>query len=190
MEQARRALGDLLAGAVLVGLAAVGLASLSANPDLATYEFGADPGPGLFPRLLLWALLAGGVALAAGAAWTLIRSRPGKETGGAPVRSLPRPEAGGPPARMRPREPWITTPGRFVLPVLFVGSLAIYIVAMRTLGFRATTAAFAAAWIFVLGRQQEGRWTARWAALAVAGGVLTAAVTYTVFRGFVKVPLP
>jgi hypothetical protein len=171
MEQARRALGDLFAGAVLVGLAAVGLVSLAGNPDLATYEFGADPGPGLFPRLLLWALLAGGAALAASAAWSLARAR---------LRLAQTPL----------RAPWIVAPRRFALPALFVTSLAVYILALRPLGFRAATAAFAAAWIFVLARQQEGRWSARWAALAVVGGVLTAAVTYTVFKGFVKVPLP
>ncbi len=171
MERARRALGDLFAGAVLAGLAAVGLVSLAGNPDLAAYEFGADPGPGLFPRLLLWALLAGGAALAAGAAWSLARARLH-------------------PAQTPPREPWVVAPGRFALPALFVASLAAYIVALRPLGFRVATAAFAAAWIFVLARQQEGRWSARWAALAVAGGVLTAAAAYTVFKVFVKVPLP
>jgi hypothetical protein len=177
MEQARRALGDLFAGAVLVGLAAVGLVSLKRNPDLAAYEFGADPGPGLFPRLLLWALLAGGVALAGGAAMSLVRARP-------------RPGTSGSVLRTRSGVPWIAAPGRFFLPVLFVGSLAAYILALRSLGFRAATAAFAAAWIFVLARQQEGRWSARWAGLAFAGGVLTAAVIYAVFKGFVKVPLP
>jgi hypothetical protein len=164
MGSGRGAGADLTAGGVLVGLAAVGLRALARHPDLTAYDFGAAPGPGLLPRLLLWALAAGGGALMAGAIWTLVRSgRPGiSRVGGR----------------------------RWVLPALFALSLGGYVAVLRTVGFLATTAVFAALWILVLTRHGGEQLSVRTGARAVAAAVGITAAVYYVFTGFVKVPLP
>ncbi len=164
MDPGRRALTDLASGGVLLGLAAVGLRALARHPDLVAYDFGADPGPGLLPRLLLWALAAGGGVLLAQGIWTLVRSG--------------RPEVA--PGWGRP----------LVLPALFALSLAGYVAALKPAGFRAATAVFATLWILVLTRQGGDRLSIRAAAGAVAAAAGITAAVYYVFKGFVKVPLP
>ncbi|MDR7519141.1 MAG: tripartite tricarboxylate transporter TctB family protein [Armatimonadota bacterium] len=165
-QHARRALGDLLAGTVILTVTAAGWMSLRANRTLATFDFGTDPGPALMPRLLLAGLGAGGLALAGRAAWRLVRS--GGLCGGLAARSWAPP---------------------LLLPTVFVASLVVYLAGLPVIGFRLATFAFCTAWVFAL-THRRGRPPVRAAALALAAAAVITGAVYSVFAGFVKVPLP
>lgn len=159
-------MGDLLAGTVILAVTAAGWMSLRANRTLAMFDFGTDPGPALMPRLLLAGLGAGGLALAGRAAWRLVRS--GGLRGGLAARSWAPP---------------------LLWPAVFVASLVIYLAGLSVVGFRPATFAFCTAWVFALARRW-GRPPVRAAVLALAAAAMITGAVYSVFKGFVKVPLP
>jgi hypothetical protein len=163
-EGRRDAIGDLVTGIVMLAVVAVGSWSLWHNAELTELDYGADPGPGLLPEILL-ALL--GVLAAAMVLWALFRLRAG-----------PRLPAGEP---RRPL-PWF--------PFLLVGVLVVYSQVMALFGFIPTTLAVTALFLVSIHAQEHGR--PGWRALAV-GAVEAVAITlatWVVFEKFIHIPLP
>lgn len=163
-------LGDVLAGVVLLVLAGAGLWSLGANPDIAGVDYGADPGPGFLPRILLALLAAGALGLIAVG---LLR------------RARRRTAAAGPDAPQ-----W----RRHAIPALFLAALVVYSKAMTGLGFLEATLVFSVLWTVVLGFQETKGGTAafvlrRLALYLLEGAAITAGI-YAVFAWLIKVPLP
>jgi hypothetical protein len=132
------------------------------------YDFDADPGPALVPRLLLAALGAGGAVLAG------LGLRGLRRAAGARQASTPGLARGGPP----------------LLPALFVATLAGYLVILPALGYLAATLLFSAGWILALAGRERSRAGPRAWALALGGGLAVTLTLYGIFRGFVRVPLP
>jgi hypothetical protein len=170
MTPAQRGLTDALSGVVLIIVAGVGLRALAATTAaLEGFDIGTDPGPALMPRLLLWALGAGGLWLAGFGGWRFAGARRQLGAGSTGQRSD------------------LT---RYTVPVLFALSLVAYVRGLFVAGFAVVTFVFCFAWIVVLTRQIEGQFEWR-RALASAGAALAiTAVVYYVFHGFVRVPLP
>lgn len=167
-------LADFVAAGLVLAVAAVGLAWLRGNETLIAYDFGADPGPALFPRLLLQALGLGGLVLLARAVWGL-----------AAVRRHGR-------ARIdrAARAAWRRAVREALWPAVFLLSLAAYLTALPRLGFVSATTAFALAWILVLTRRQDRRLGPRAVAVAIVAALAISLLTTAVFEGFVQVPLP
>jgi len=167
-------LADFVAAVLVLAVAAVGLAWLRGNETLTAYDFGTDPGPALFPRLLLQALGLGGLVLLARALWGLaaIRRRGGVRTDRA---------AGA---------GWRRAAWGALWPAVFLLSLAAYLAALPRLGFVPATTAFALAWILVLTRRQDRRLGLRAVAAAIVAALAISLLTAAVFEGFVQVPLP
>lgn len=166
-ERARQGLSDALSGLILAIVGVVGLLSLKRNATLTTFDFGTDPGPALVPRLLLLALLVGGIGLIGlGVTRTVT-------TGIGAVAGLRR-------ATLR----------HHAVLIGFMLSLAVYLGALPRMGFVWATLVFTASWIAILTRTAGHPFRPRDVLTAiVAAAVITAAVYY-VFKGFVKVPLP
>lgn len=162
---ARRNWGDLITGLTVVALAIVGFWGMYADPAARTLDFGDDPGPGLFPTILLAALGVMGVWLA--------------------LSSLSR-SAGGEGEEPRPGAGW----RRLLLPAFMVVTLTGYVQVLPRLGFLTLSFAFALVWILLLGLEEGVRLTAgRLLRCAVEAGTLVG-VIYVVFAKLVKVPLP
>ncbi|MDR7419271.1 MAG: tripartite tricarboxylate transporter TctB family protein [Armatimonadota bacterium] len=170
MTAARQGVTDVVSGLTLLAVAGVGLRALAGTTRaLAGFDFGTDPGPALMPRLLLWALGAGGVWLTAFGAWRLARSR--------------RQPRAGPVARP-------SDLAKYAIPAAFALSLAVYVWGLFAAGFVAVTVVFCFFWIAALSRQGEGRLGWRRALTSAGAAVAIAAAVYYVFKGFVRVPLP
>ncbi|MDQ7842181.1 MAG: tripartite tricarboxylate transporter TctB family protein [Armatimonadota bacterium] len=167
VEQARRGLSDLLAGAILLVVGIVGLAALGRNATLTSFDFGTDPGPALLPRVLLLFLLGGGAVLI-----LLGVARLGPALAGLP-------EVGHSLALRA-----------YIRPAAFAASLSVYLVALPRLGFIAATLLFGAGWIAVLTPGEDRGPALRFLAQSVAAALVITAALYYVFKGFVKVPLP
>lgn len=166
-EKARRAFGDIAISLVLFGIMGAGFWSLTDNKDI-LLDFGNDPGPGLFPSLLLWALGLCGLALLAVAIWQLWRA--GAEEEGS------RSATGG----------WRI----FLNPSLLVACLFIYVYAIGTVGFLPSTICFALLWVFNLGIQDEGVPGFRTVAVYSLEALAVSFVIYLIFAKIIKVPLP
>ena len=80
-EESRRSVarGDLVTGLILLGAAAVGAWNLLGNQTLREFDYGADPGPGLVPSLLLVLLAVCAAALALRGLMGMWRRVPGPE---------------------------------------------------------------------------------------------------------------
>ena len=167
-DESRRAVarGDLVTGLILLGATAVGAWSLLGNETLREFDYGADPGPGLVPSLLLILL---GVCAAALALRGLVGLR----------RRVPVPE---------PREPLGAR--RIVYPALLVATLCLYVLGMPAVGFIPATVLFTGLWSILIGRQETGVLTIRSTALRLVEALAITAAVYVVFAWFIKVPLP
>lgn len=157
---------DLLTGLVLVGVTLAGFWSLRTNETIATFDFGTDPGPALFPRLLLSALGVSSLAVLGAAGWRLRRA------------VEPRRSAS---ARPRGRAWWVLS---------FVATLTAYVFAMPAVGFLPATLTFSVFWTVLLRYQDVKRFEARSILRSVlAAAALTGAI-YLLFVTGVRVPLP
>ncbi|HXF82856.1 MAG TPA: tripartite tricarboxylate transporter TctB family protein [bacterium] len=167
VEQARQGLSDVLAGTILLVVGIVGLIALGRNATLTSFDFGADPGPALLPRLLLVALLGGGtVVILLG----VLRWRAARVS----LRDVGRTLA------LRP----------YRRPAVFVASLSVYLGALPRLGFITATLLFAAGWIAALTPEEDRRPLPRSLGQTAGAALVITAALYYVFKGFVKVPLP
>jgi hypothetical protein len=152
-------------GGLLLVLTVVGFWRLYGNQDVATLDFGNDPGPGLFPKLLLWALGLAGL-------WLIVQAlaRRRARSGGAVGSVLE--------AR------------RLLLPALMVATLAGYVLLLPRFGFLSLTCLFGLGWILLLDVEAESRLTwGRLLRFVTEAGVLSALI-YLVFAKLVRVPLP
>ena len=167
-EDSRRSVGwsDLVAGLVLLGATAAGAWSLLGNETLHEFDFGADPGPGLVPSLLLVVLGVCAAALALRSLAGLWRRVPTSAPEQAPgVR-------------------------RMAYPTLLVATLCLYALGMPAVGFLPATLAFTCLWSVLIGRQETGAPTIRSVALWIGQALAITAAVYVVFGWFIKVPLP
>jgi hypothetical protein len=152
-------------GGFLLVLTVVGFWRLYGNQDVRGLDFGSDPGPGLFPTLLLWALGLAGL-------WLIVQARARQRAR--------RGEAGGITWEAR----------RLLLPGLMVTTLAGYVLILPRFGFLPLTCLFGLGWILLLDFEAESRLTwGRLLRFVVEAGVLSALI-YLVFAKLVKVPLP
>lgn len=161
----REARGDLVTGLVLLVFSGIGFWQLHANPNVAGLDFGNDPGPSLFPTLLLWGLGLSGLWLAGRG---LIRWRvPGGRGGRAAPGS-----------------------GRLVRPALLVLTLVGYVLALQRFGFLPATFVFSLIWVLILAWEEGGRPSGRRLLLRLLEAGALSGVVYYVFAKLVKVPLP
>jgi hypothetical protein len=156
--------GSLLLGPVLIALAVIGLHNVLTDPYLGM-DMGADPGPDLFPIMLLGALGLGGLIQTA-------------------VCGLRAWRAGGiaPDPELAPRV--------LLAPALLVVSLILYNLAVFRLGYLAATFILAVVWLPVVEWLTGGRIALPRLALFVVEAVLIAGFLYIVFRHGIRVPLP
>lgn len=158
--------GDLVTGLILLGATAAGAASLLGNETLHEFDFGADPGPGLVPSLLLVLLGVCAAALVLRAIFGLWRRIPVSVPENAPgVR-------------------------RIAYPTLLVATLCLYALGMPAVGFLPATLAFTCLWSVLIGRQEAGVPTIGSAAVWIGEALAITAAVYVVFAWFIKVPLP
>lgn len=130
-------------------------------------DWGADPGPGLVPALLLALLGLGALGL-------ILR-------GGVALRGTPKQtEAGAVSAMIRP----------YLLPLAMVLFLIVYSQAMIAVGFLPATAVFASVWSILIAWQDGRRRNLRGIALFVAEGLAITFFIYFAFERIIGVPLP
>ena len=159
--------GDLtvITGLILLGATAIGAWSLLGNEALTAFDYGADPGPGLVPELLLVLL---GVCAAALALRGLMGLR----------QAVPEPKTQEPSAR------------RIVYPSLLVVTVFLYALGLPAAGFLAATIVFTGLWSILIGRQEAGVLTIKSSALFAVEALAITAGVYVVFAELIKVPLP
>ena len=157
--------GDLVTGLILLGATAIGAWSLLGNEALTAFDYGADPGPGLVPELLLVLL---GVCAAALALRGLMGLR----------QAVPEPKTQEPSAR------------RIVYPSLLVVTVFLYALGLPVAGFLAATIVFTGLWSILIGRQEAGVLTIKSSALFAVEALAITAGVYVVFAELIKVPLP
>lgn len=148
-------------------MSALGTWSLATNPRVTGMDWGADPGPGLVPGLLLALLGLGALGLVLRAGVGLGRSRGQRGPGVAP-------------AALRP----------YLLPAAMVLLLIVYSQAMTAVGFVWTTALFACLWSILIAWQQGRRRDVAGILLFVVEGLAITAFMYVVFERVIGVPLP
>ena len=167
-QESRRSVGwgDLVTGLILLGATAAGAGSLLGNETLHEFDFGADPGPGLVPSLLL-------VLLGVCAAALVLRAIFG------PWRRIPTSVPGNAPGVRR-----------IAYPTLLVATLCLYALGMPAVGFLPATLAFTCLWSVLIGRQETGAPTIGSALLWMGEALAITAAVYVVFAWFIKVPLP
>ena len=176
-DESRRSVarGDLATGLVLLGAAAAGAWSLLGNDELNAFDYGADPGPGLVPELLLVVLGACAAALALRGLIGLWRAPPGPDRR---RRSDPGTSRGEPDTR------------RGAYPSLLVATLILYALGLPAAGFVTATIVFTVLWAILLGRQEAGELAVTTTALFAFEALAITAGVYVVFAWLIKVPLP
>lgn len=161
----RRDWGDLATGVIVVLMAGVGFWGMYADPGAGALDFGDDPGPGLFPTILLTGLGVMGLWLAL---HSLLRRRAGQANGAG--------AAGD----------W----RRLVLPTVMVVSLVGYVWGLPRLGFLPLSFAFALVWILLLSIEEGVRPSAGRLLRQVLEAGSLIGVIYVVFAKLVRIPLP
>jgi len=179
-EGSRRtvARGDLATGLVLVAAAAVGAFSLLGNDELTAFDYGADPGPGLVPELLLAVLGAFAVGLVLRGFIGLRRAAPEPGLRGGVS------HAGGETGHLA------SGVRRSATPSLLVVTLLLYALGLPAAGFVTATIVFTLLWSILLGRQEAGKLAFGSTALFAAEAFAITAGVYAVFAWLIKVPLP
>jgi hypothetical protein len=167
-ERRRTAQLDFATGMAILGACGVGAWSLAGNRVLYDFDYGADPGPGLVPALLLAVLVLCAVVMI-----MIATVRLWIERGGAIIAAA---------NRMN----W-----KFlVLPTGMTASLLLYAWSVAQLGFLPSTMVFALLWCLLIGLQDNPRLTPRdlivvaVEAFAISGGI------YLVFVKLIEVQLP
>jgi hypothetical protein len=158
---------DIAVSLVLLAACGIGAWSLAGNRVLYDFDYGADPGPGLVPGLLLAALALCSIGLMGWALFRLwlIRGQAGAvhETGGLK---------------------------RIAMPAAMTVCLIAYARTLVDLGFLETTITFTAVWCILIGLQEDGRPSAARLALYAAEAVAITGGIYLVFAKLIQVPLP
>ena len=154
----------LAAGGFFALWAIAGWYSLLTNTQIMGETFGADPGPGLLPAIVLSIVSAGSLILVGAGLYGLGNLR-------------------------APPIAWRRLSRQFVMPLLLAASLVGYIPLIHTIGFVAANTVFAAAWMLIIGAG-EVRSDPRRALLHVAlGTVIGVSLIYYVFIYWISVPL-
>ena len=169
--------GDLATGIVLVAAAGVGAFSLLGNDELTAFDYGADPGPGLVPELLLAVLGAFAVGLVLRGFFGLRRAAPEPGRGG----DSP---AGGETGHIA------SGVRRSATPSLLVATLLVYALGLPAAGFVTATIVFTLLWSILLGRQEAGKLAFGSTTLFAVEALAITAGVYAVFAWLIKVPLP
>lgn len=155
---------QLAAGTFLGLWSLLGWWSVIGTPALWSDEYGADPGPGLLPKLVLSMLSLGALILLADAARRILLEPP-------------------------PAGYWPGLRRHTLMPALFLASLLILIPAIDTLGFIPASGGFAFAWMVVLGHRSGEGAPGALLPLAAAGAVIGVGLIYFVFVYLIGVPL-
>lgn len=166
--QARKALGDLSAGLLLVLIAWAGLASVRVGQAQLQLDFDNDPGPYLVPELLLAVVGIGGLVLVLAGTWRLVRSG----------------------RALTPAPGWSERAPGLLLVVAFVASMALYLHLLFALGFRLATFVLCSGWILILTRQTGQRPFVRDLAISVLTAAVVVGAVGFVFKNLIRVPLP
>ena len=154
-----------LAAGVFLGLwSLAGWWSVTGTPALWSADYGADPGPGLLPTLVLTILSLGALILVVNGVRqiVLVSPNPGYWTG------LRR---------------------HTLVPALFLVSLLVLVPAIDTLGFIPASGVFAFAWMVVLGHRSGGGAARTLLPLAAAGSLIGVGLIYFVFVYLIGVPV-
>ncbi len=152
-----------IAAGVYLGIwSLVGWWSFARTPALWSGDYGADPGPGLLPMLVLAILSAGSMLLvAAGVRHSIVASTA--------------------------KEYWREVSRGSMRPAILVLTLLIFVSAIGVLGFAISTIFFCFAWMFVLGYAVSGKKAAVLQAAIGTGVGVT--LVYVVFVYLIGVPL-
>lgn len=156
----------LVLGLALIAMGVLGLVELVFDPLLQDIDAGsADPGPAMFPRVLLMTLIAAGVGQC------------GIALAGAARRGF-----------VRDAEFALA---RLAFPAVLVASLLVYAYALPRAGYTLATAVFALAWLALIGwRDRSLPASAAGVALVVVEAAVIVALLVAVFRYGIAVPLP
>ena len=158
----------LVLGLVLCGAGVIGLIQMSLDPFLADIDAGAaDPGPALFPRILLILLIAGGLGQIAVATYHGIR-------------------AGG---FSRSAE---FSPARLAVPFALLVSVYVYAKLLPHLGYLTATVVFALCWLAAIGWIDRSLPKTRFAAgyVILIETVVICGALIAIFGYGIGVPLP
>jgi len=137
---------------------------MAATPALSADEYGVDPGPGLLPRIVLIVLTAGALILSVNGARRMIfeSAEPGY---------------------------WDRLRRGTLVPAIFIGSLAIYVPAIDSIGYLPASAILSASWMTFLGyRSREGE-SASVLFQAGAGTLIGVGLIYFIFAYLIGVPV-
>jgi hypothetical protein len=161
----RPRLAALVLGVVLVAVAIVGLIDVRTDPWLPLGARGSDPGPGFLPELLLWLLLAGGLAQIGSVALAA------RLQGG-----------------FAASDEFLLQ--RLWVPCLLFVSLVSYYWAIRSFGYLLPSVAFALVWVPIIHFRSGRPFQRRHLLQFPVEAILIAGALYTLFRYGIRVPLP
>lgn len=164
-SDARPKVHALMLGVVLVALSAIGLFEVRTDELLPLGARGSDPGPGFLPELLLWLLLAGGLAqigAVTAAAWM---------SGGFGLSN-----------EFMVRCLW--------MPTLLCLSLVGYYWSIRHFGYLGPSVAFALIWVPLIHFRSGQPFRRRHILQFPIESVILAGALYALFRYGIRVPLP
>jgi len=166
-EKRSQAKKDVVTGLVLCAVTAFLGWSLFTNDGIVGADFGADPGPGLVPALLLRLLGLCALAMIAVGLRNLRQVR-----------------------KAEPHGASATSWKALLLPGLLAATMIVYLWALQVIGFLLITAVFTLGWMFVIGKHDDGKPTKRAVIRYVAQAVALTVVVYVVFTKLIHVPLP
>lgn len=166
-EKRSQAKKDVVTGLVLCAVTAFLGWSLFTNDSIVGADFGADPGPGLVPALLLRLLGLCALAMIAVGLKNLWQVR-----------------------KTEPRRSSTASWKALLLPGLLTATMIVYLWALQVIGFLLITAVFTLCWMFVIGIYDDGRPTKRAVIRYVVHAVAVTVVVYVVFTKLIHVPLP
>jgi len=161
--------GDIVAGLVCLAISLVGWWTVLTNPALISTNYGADPGPGMMPQLMLSLLTVFSLVLAGRAHVRL------KREGRAPAI----------PSGVR-----ATALHAASVPVLMVATLVGYVLLFPEIGYIRTTLGFAVVWTVLLGIIEFPPVTLGSVALYVAEGGAITFLVWLAFAELIGIPLP
>ncbi len=156
--------GDIVAGAVILVIAAIGWWVVRSNPELVGTDYGSDPGPAMVPQLTLTLLVLAALGLIA-RGLVLLR----RDTG-----------------QIHSAGVWTWLP----VPAAMVISLILYALAFPVLGFVEATLTFTILWSIALGVIEFRPRRAGLYLLYVAEAGLITFLVWLAFARLIGIPLP
>ena len=154
----------LAAGAFFALWAVAGWYSLLNNPQIAGVEFGADPGPGLLPAIVLTIISAGSLILVGAGLYGLGQLR-------------------------APPIAWMRIARQLTMPLLLSLSLVGYIPLIHRVGFLPANTVFAAGWMMLLSLDELRRNPMKGVVQIALGTLIGVGLIYYVFIYWIGVPL-